>query len=107
VPHTKYYKTVEAKLEGTYKISDGKGRQLDSGDVDENFTRDYENGTDEVPFGVAELSRVRLPLVGIGGHVRQVCGAEDGQRRLAGGGRQLLFRERSGDPMPLVSPGER
>lgn len=45
VPHTKYYKTVEAKLEGTYKISGGKGRQLDSGDVDEKFARDYENGT--------------------------------------------------------------
>ena len=42
VPHTVYYTTVDARLDGTYKVIDGRGKVLDEGEVDEKSLRDYE-----------------------------------------------------------------
>ena len=44
VPHTVYYTTVDALLQGRYKIADAKGKLLDDGDVNEKSLKDYESG---------------------------------------------------------------
>ncbi|HEV7920524.1 MAG TPA: hypothetical protein VGR02_07020 [Thermoanaerobaculia bacterium] len=44
VPVTKHLKTVTASLDGSYCITDGKGRTLDSGSIDRSFSRSYEEG---------------------------------------------------------------
>src|SRR6266487_4750730 len=42
VPHTVYYTTVDARLDGRYKITDARGKMLDDGSVDETSLHDYE-----------------------------------------------------------------
>src|SRR5436309_10562456 len=45
VPHTVDYTTVNARLEGRYKITDGNGKTVDHGDMDESWSKDYEYST--------------------------------------------------------------
>src|SRR5207248_11477525 len=65
-----------------------------------------ERRVDEMPFGVAELARIRFPLVRIDRDVRQMGRAEDAQRRLQCSAGQPLFGERRGDAMSLIAPRE-
>ncbi|MBV9494679.1 MAG: hypothetical protein JOZ54_10570 [Acidobacteria bacterium] len=44
VPVTKHLKTVTASLDGNYRITDAKGRTLDSGSIDRSFSQSYEEG---------------------------------------------------------------
>lgn len=44
VPVTKHLKTVTASLDGSYRITDAKGKTLDSGSLDASFSRSYEEG---------------------------------------------------------------
>src|SRR5438105_3764082 len=41
-PNTKSFTTVRGEIGGTYKITDSKGRLLDSGDIDRKTEKDYE-----------------------------------------------------------------
>jgi hypothetical protein len=43
-PKTKNYTSVHGEIGGTYKITDSRGRLLDSGDIDRKYDRDYEYG---------------------------------------------------------------
>jgi hypothetical protein len=47
VPVTKYYKTVDAAIAGTFKIDGARGRSLDSGDFDDKFNKEYESSAPE------------------------------------------------------------
>ena len=42
VPHTVYYTTVDARLDGRYKIIDARGKLLDDGGIAESSLHDYE-----------------------------------------------------------------
>ena len=42
VPTTKDFTRVHAEIDGTYEITDAKGRVIDFGDVDRKFDKDYE-----------------------------------------------------------------
>jgi hypothetical protein len=44
VPVTKHLKTVTASLDGSYRITDAKGKTLDSGSLDRSFSRSYQEG---------------------------------------------------------------
>jgi hypothetical protein len=43
VPYTVYYTTVDAHLDGRWKITNAHGKLLDDGVIDEKFTHDYED----------------------------------------------------------------
>src|SRR2546423_4795583 len=45
VPHNVYYTTVDARLDGRYKITDARGKLLDDGDVAESSLHDYQDNT--------------------------------------------------------------
>ncbi|HKO58355.1 MAG TPA: hypothetical protein VJ276_20995 [Thermoanaerobaculia bacterium] len=44
VPVTKHLKTLTASLDGSYRITDAKGKTIDSGSIDRSFSRSYEEG---------------------------------------------------------------
>ena len=44
VPHTKYYTVVDARLDGSYKISHTRGKLLDDGEINEKSAREYDYG---------------------------------------------------------------
>jgi hypothetical protein len=67
VPKTKYYKTVDAEIAGTFKITDARGRSLDAGDIDRKFNEQYEYSvpdqakiTDDLLHGAARKIAARI-----------------------------------------------
>ena len=43
VPHTVYFTSVDAHLDGRYTITDARGKRLDDGEVDETSLKDYDD----------------------------------------------------------------
>jgi hypothetical protein len=55
VPHTVYYTTVDARLDGRYKITDARGKVLDDGDLAESSLHDYEENAPSTSESEATL----------------------------------------------------